>query len=241
MLCGVWLMGLAAQACSPAPCTCVIQLPQQNGSPSAFSAAQTSSTTPGVGTGSPSNATDTSPSNLQLIWDGDTVGQGAKGWADCEKKPKCISSLAASAGAGKNASVGLSLHIEGAGWLGAGWNVFGWWPQDAGVDISGHKTLQMDVRIESKSAAIAPDLQSFNVALKCSTSKDKCLSDPAVVAQFIEGSPLDGQWHHVRIPLSRMTAKAGFNPSKVWEVEINTWSDSPKNFTLYFDNIGFGD
>jgi hypothetical protein len=231
-----WLLGIgclaaaSAEACTPTPCTCVCQIPC---SPEAVSK-------PAAARHGEAHTLEGATSNAKIVWDGDSVGQGAKGWADCERKPKCSSSLIPDAGNGKDSPTALAWHGEGAGWVGAGWNLFGWWPKDAGLDITDYKTLRMDVRIAAKVGANAAGRRSFSVVLKCSASKE-CQSDSADLAEFAKGELLDGKWHQVMVPLSKLTSKAGFDSSKFWELNFNTWSESAAGFSVYVDNIAFAD
>lgn len=224
-----WFVFGATQACAPTPCTCVCQVPSSPGGTSK----------PAASRGNQAAEQDDANSGARVVWDGDGVGQGAKGWADCERKPKCSSSLIPSAGAGKGSSTGLVWQGEGAGWVGAGWNLFGWWPQDAGLDVSGDKTLRMLLRVAPKGGPGAAAPRSISVALKCSTSK-ACESETVEVSKYAEGDLLDGKWHPVIIPLSKLTSKKGFDSTKVWELDFNTWSESASSFSVYVDNIAFG-
>jgi len=177
------------------------------------------------------------PAGSQVVWDGDETGGAAKGWADCDKKPACKALLGPEPGVGRNNSIGLKFAGEGPGWIGSGWNLFGWWPKDAGVDVSGTTHLVLWVKVEIKNAeqGFAPD--ALTVALKCSNS-DKCISNPAPLAKYTKDKLLDGQWHEIAVPLSDVK-KVEFDPKKVWEVGVNVWSETPKSFTVFVDDISF--
>jgi len=67
-----------------------------------------------------------------VIWNGDDTGGGAQGWASCDKTAECKTKLGPDSGSGVNGSTALKFHGEGPGWLGMGWNLFGWYPETAG-------------------------------------------------------------------------------------------------------------
>lgn len=172
------------------------------------------------------------------IWDGDEHGAAAKGWQDCDKKPGCQATLGPAPGVGFNNSVGLKFHGEGPGWIGGGWNWFGWWPQNAGTDISGFQLLSFHIRIDAKSADEAPDPGSLGVSIKCSSNPAKGQSRDASLVKYTKENLIDGQWHELRIPLGDMK-KAEFDPKTAWEFVLSTWSPVPRNFNIYLDDIRF--
>ena len=171
-----------------------------------------------------------------VIWDGDGAGAGAKGWADCAKKPNCKATAAPAPGAGRNGTTGLKIHFEGPDWAGMGWNWFGWWPENAGTDISGYKNLKFWLKIESKAPELAPDLSALSVALRCSNGKK---DSEAVPLKAFALDALDGQWHEVKIPLSEFTKGKGaaFDLRTAWEFNVNHWSGDPKHFEVIIDDI----
>src|SRR5690606_2548697 len=107
----------------------------------------------------------------EMIWDGDTAGGKAQGWADCDDKPNCKTKLAAAAGEGVDGGMAVHFHGEGSKWLGMGWNWFGWWPEDAGTDISPYDTLEFAIRIEVPDPKQAPEPAGMTVALRCSAGQ----------------------------------------------------------------------
>ena len=236
-MCGLTSLVLLLLDCTPAPCTCIIKFPPL---PTAQPCTATTSDAVRDRVGSSGlGQTANIGSASKMIWDGDAAGLTAKGWADCEKKPQCKSSLAPQAGVGLKASVGLKFRAEGEGWIGGGWNLFGWWPTDAGIDTSEFKSLRLAIRIESKDKTLAPDLGALIVNLKCSNKKDGCQSQNMKVADYVEGNLLDGNWHVVKLPLAELNKKEGFDPRKVWEIDLNTWSRMTKDFSVYIDDIAF--
>jgi hypothetical protein len=174
-----------------------------------------------------------------LVWNGEGVGSSAKQWTSCGKKDApCKTTLGAMPGVGHDASMGLRFHGEGADWLGGGWNWFGWWPENAGSDVSAFKNLSFWLKVEAKSPAEAPDPGSLAVALGC--SKGKKTSATVLLAKY-DAKSFDGAWHQMSIPLTDFLKDAGrdFDLKSTWELRVSSWSGDEKNFNLYFDDIGF--
>jgi hypothetical protein len=216
-----------APACLTPPCQCG----QGAAAPAAAPAAPA-----GV---APSVAATPATGDKVIIWDGDENGLTAKGWQDCDKKAEgCKATLAPTPAAGFNNSVGLKAHGEGPGWIGFGWNWYGWFPENAGTDISGYKFLKLRIRIEAKSADEAPDPGSIGVSIKCSSNKEKGQSKDVAFVKHTKENLIDGQWHEVVLPTADMK-KAEFDPKSAWEFVLSTWSPTPRNFNLYLDDIRF--
>ena len=190
--------------------------------------------------GAPAPAATAAPAatgSRLVVWDGDSAGGGAQGWDACDQKPgAACSKVGAAPGVGVNGGIGLKLHGEGPGWLGMGWNLFGWYPENAGHDMTPYSHLTFQIRVEAKSAETGPEPGSVSVLLGCSRNK----KDSATIAveKFAKGFG-DGKWHKISIPVSEFTkgAGAGFDPQSFWEFRLGTWSASPRNFDIYLDDI----
>jgi hypothetical protein len=170
-----------------------------------------------------------------VIWDGDET-TGGQSWGDsCDGKGKCIK-VAVEPGAGLNGSSALKIHGEGADWIGTGWNLFGWYPPNAGVDISPYSHLTFQIRVEAKSPQDAPEPGAVAILLGCSGNKFDSADAP--VEKYAKGFT-DGKWHKVAIPISAFTKGKGskFDLQSFWEFRISTWSGSPRNFDIYIDDI----
>jgi hypothetical protein len=216
-----------APACLTPPCQCGPGAAAPEAAPAAANVA------PSAAAASASASAD----NL-VIWDGDENGLSAKGWQDCDKKPDCKATLAPAPAVGFNNSVGLKAHGEGPGWIGFGWNWYGWYPETAGTDISGYKSLKLRIRVEAKSADLAPDPNSMMVSIKCSSDKQKGQSKDVALAKHTKENLIDGQWHEVTLPTADMK-KAEFDAKTAWEFVLSTWSPVARNFTVYLDDIRF--
>ena len=164
----------------------------------------------------PSRGADV-PKDRLIVWDGDDHA-GGKGWVGPDAKVDRVEVTDADAHDGKHA---LRLHGEGAGWIGGGWNWHGWFPEDAGTDISGYKNLVFWV----KATGAAPD--SVTVSLDCSSNKKPTGS--LGVTDYAPAA-LDGKWHEVVIPLKDLYEKrdekadGSFDPKTAWGLLVNTWS-----------------
>ena len=186
--------------------------------------------TMGGGTGSGPTA---SGNNL-VVWDGDGAGTGAQGWESCDKKPNCSVKVGPEPGAGVNGSTGLKLHGEGPGFIGMGWNLFGWYPETAGVDLTPYTHLAFQIRVDAKSPTDAPEPSAVTVLLGCSHNKNDSASVP--VERYGKGFT-DGKWHKIEIPVSAFTKGSKFDLASFWEFRIATWSAAPRHFDIYVDDI----
>ncbi len=171
-----------------------------------------------------------------VIWDGDEAGTGAQPWESCDQKPKCQVKVSVEPGAGINGSNGLKFHGEGGGWIGMGWNLFGWYPENAGFDLSPYSNLTFQVRVEGKTPGAPVDPGAPAVLLGCSANKFD--SADATFDKYMKGYG-DGKWHKVAIPISAFTKGKGakFDLHSFWEFRISTWSGTPRNFDIYIDEI----
>ena len=176
---------------------------------------------------------------------------GGRGWAGCNRKPTCVASLEAATGAGLHGGKGLKFHGEGPGWIGAGWSWFGWYPPTAGSDLSSFDRLVFEIRVEGTAPRSRPrpgeagdvpsdaaaGAESLNVALISSDGKKA--SARVSLRKYDEGFA-DAAWHRVAIPLADLTHTAeaqGFNLKSVWELQLTTWSEAPRAFDVYVDQI----
>jgi hypothetical protein len=169
-----------------------------------------------------------------VLWNGDGQGQGSnpKAWESCDAKP-CAVKLAPLKGEGRDGSSALHMHAEGSQYLGAGWNLYGWWPADAGTDLSGYDTFSFWVRFKAATPEAMAD--EFNVGLS-GTAENK--SAFIGVSKFDKNFN-DGEWHLIEIPFAELQKGDGknFKPQSVWELDFNTWTATPKNFDVYIDDI----
>ncbi len=232
----VWVVLLVpgAVGCMTPPC---------EGGEAATASAPSPAATPATSGGSTSTSTASSTGSAPsgdrlLVWDGDNAG-GGKGWSNCDKPDeKCKASVAKVAGVGVNSTAGLRFHAEGPGWVGSGWNWFGWWPETAGTDVSAYANLAFQVRVDAKSPDLAPSPDSVTVSLACSSNKTTTAD--VLVYKYMSDFA-DGQWHKVVVPIADMRQGSGakFDPKTTWELRVGAWSDTPRDYNIYVDDVAF--
>jgi hypothetical protein len=176
---------------------------------------------------------------VTLIWDGDEKGGNAKEWANCNLKQGCKSTVKVTAGEGVNKTVGLEWHVEGKDWKGFGWNWHGFWPENAGTDISQYKNLSFWIRLRLDDPKNPPELKDLTVAL-ASSNKAKGETAQAPLIGYVE-SLTDQEWHEIIVPIGDLTKGKGkdFDLTKAWEFRLGEYAMSERNFTVFVDNIGF--
>ena len=197
--------------------------------------------TPGAGAAGAANAgggtsAPAATGSVLALWDGEGAGAGAQGWDACADPAKGCSKLTTAPGVGTNGSTALKLRGDGPGYLGMGWNLFGWYPENAGVDLTPYSHLTFQIRVDAKSAEDAPDPGSVGVLLGCSRNKKDSATVP--VERYGKGFS-DGKWHKISIPIVQFTkgAGAGFDPQSFWEFRVATWSPTPRHFDIYIDDL----
>lgn len=178
------------------------------------------------------------PPGKLMVWDGDENKKG-QAWADCSKKAAgCKSSVSPEDRAGRRGK-GLVFRVKGPDWAGFGWNWHGFYPENAGTDVTDYESLSFWIRVEAKDKTRAPDPANFKVLLSGSGNNKK-ESNEVTIADYVEDL-FDGNWHEVIIPLSEFKKDKGaaFDPKSAWEFRISTYSSSPRDFAVYVDEIGF--
>lgn len=175
------------------------------------------------------------PGPQEMIWNGDRESDGGKGWANCGSRPQCKSEIALVEGKGYSGTNALHFHGAGPGYLGAGWNWFGWWPANAGKDLRPYNTLQFELRVVVSEPNPPPEDLGLMINLASSTKKKK--SAVVKLEEYVDGNIADGKWHRVNIPLDDFY-EAGFDRQKVWELGVGTWSATPRKLDVFIDDIG---
>jgi hypothetical protein len=225
------LAGFAAASGSAA---CLTPPPAGAAAPAAAPAAAAPAANGGMAPAAPAAAT--TGNGFEVIWDGEDVTRG-KGWASCDKAAEgCKSVLAPTPGEGAGGTSGLKLHGEGPGWQGGGWNWFGWWPENAGTDLTGYDELAFSVKVTAPAKDKAPNAGGISLAFGCSL--DKKNSADASLGKYAANA-LDGSWHDVKIPLKDFFSGKGAecDAHTAWEIRVSSWSGTPVNFDLVLDNI----
>jgi len=176
------------------------------------------------------------PGSRQMVWDGEGAGPGAQGWDACADPKVGCSKVGTAPGVGINNSTAIKLRGDGTGFLGMGWNLFGWYPENAGIDMTPYSHLTFQIRVDAKSPEVGPDPGSVGVLLGCSANKNDSATVP--VERYAKGFA-DGKWHRVEIPISAFTKGAGakFDPQSFWEFRLATWSAAQRHFDIFIDDI----
>jgi hypothetical protein len=199
--------------------------------------AATAGTTVAATTAAPAMAASSpvTGGSREVIWDGDNVAKG-QSWASCDKEGACKATLAPAPGEGAAGSSGLKLHGEGSGWQGGGWNWFGWYPENAGTDLSGYDDLKFSVKVTSAAKDKAPTAGGISLAFGC--SKDKKTSADASLGKYAANAA-DGQWHEVSIPLKDFFDGKGAecDSRTAWEFRVSSWSGTPVSFDIVIDDV----
>ena len=226
-----WLAVLASL--STAGCLCPPCPGAVAAGPAAAAAAPAATGT--VPAASPAASAPVAAGSKLIIWNGDGEGGGAQGWNSCDQAPACKTSLGPDSGSGVGGGTALRFHGEGPGWLGMGWNLFGWYPEGAGIDLSPYSHLTFQIRVEAKSPDAAPEY--LGLSLGCSNKNKKDSAD--IPIERYAKTFADGKWHKVEIPISALIKGAGaqFELQSFWEFRLHTWTGTPKNFDIYLDDI----
>jgi len=166
-----------------------------------------------------------------VVWDGDKFGAGLS-WVAPQAPLNWVKTQTEEAHNGK---VALEFRGEGSGFIGGGWNWFGWYPPNAGTDISKYANLSFWVKLVGDSPG------GVAIALNCSATKK--LNGKVEMAEYVadEADLKDGKWHEVIIPLRDMVDAASkeFDPKSAWEMDFNSWAPHARAFSLFIDEIGF--
>lgn len=173
-----------------------------------------------------------------MIWDGDRTGGSAQGWADCDAKPGCKATVSVVDKEGVEGGKAVRFHGEGPKWIGMGWNWHGWWPKNAGTDLTPYDTFTFSIRVVVDDPKQAPDPSGLSVALRCSNGEKN--SANVTLEKYLK-NPGDGKWHDVEIPLQEFyRGKEGqeFDPKSAWEINLSGWQNDPRKFDIYLDNVG---
>jgi hypothetical protein len=177
------------------------------------------------------------PGSRLIIWNGDDVKGSAQGWSECDSKPKCSVTAGLVEKEGIDGSGALRIRAKGGGWLGGGWNWFGWWPENGGTDLTQFDDFVFSVRVTAKEKKLMPDPAGMTVGLRCSNGKK---SSPFASVGARAKNLADGKWHRVSIPMSEFRkGKDGkaFDMKTVWEFAFSFWHENAREFDLFIDDI----
>lgn len=162
-----------------------------------------------------------------LVWNGDEMPKGG-GFHWPEKagmaKPAPVGE---GARAGRNA---LRMHLEAVRQGGFGWNWHGWFPKEAGSDISAMAAVVFAVRVDG-----AAKPESLSVSLKSNNGKASKEADIVALSPDV----LDGKWHEVAVPLTAILPGGELDLTKAWEIVISATAKTDMTCDIFVDEIGF--
>jgi hypothetical protein len=124
--------------------------------------------------------------------------------------------------------------MDGDGWRGCGLNWKGWFPADAGDDVTACTALVFHVRQVTKDADA--DL-SVELVDNVKRKEGEHAGNAASVVGDGGVEAIDGEWRRVVIPLARFTAGKPLQLGKLWEIDFS--NSGGKELTFHIDKIGF--
>jgi len=165
-----------------------------------------------------------------LVWNGEQFAGGHPWLAP----PMPLNYFKAQTDEAKSGKTSMELRAECAGWVGGGWNWHGWYPSNAGTDVSAYANLTFWAKLEGDHP------NSMNV--KINTSTGRSTASVSIFDYVVnEGDLTDGEWHEIIIPLADMTEGegAGFDAKKAWEIGFDSWAPQVRAFSMFVDDVGF--
>ena len=167
-----------------------------------------------------------------IIWNGESNASGFP-WLS---PPAPLNYWKAQTEEAKSGTTAMELRAECSGWVGGGWNWHGWYPSNAGTDVSAYANLVFWAKLEGEHP------NSLNVKLNCSSNGGKQTLGLSVF-DYMHGEEdlFDGEWHEIVVPMADLLGdgKTGFDTRKAWEFGIDSWAPHSRAFSLYIDDVGF--
>ena len=172
----------------------------------------------------------TAASDRLIVWDGEKFARG-QGWVAPQNPLNTLGSQTEEAHSGKSA---LEFRGSGGGYIGCGWNWHGWYPANAGNDVTAYRNFSFWIKIAMNEG----DLGGLSVTLASSSSKKATQS--VSISDYVQGAFADGKWHEVVIPMKDMLLKnEGFDTHTAWEMGLSSWAPKKRDFSIFIDDIGF--
>ena len=167
--------------------------------------------------------------DTKVIWDGDRTFPKAFGYSD----PKDKNSFAPQTDEVHQGKVAIELRVTAVKGQSvySGWNWHGWWPDDAGEDITPYTHFVFWMKVEK-----GKKIDRVDVAL--SSSKPRARSPLVDVSRFCPAA-FDGAWHEVAIPVGEFISEDNnFGRKKAWEMNVEVHADAAQvPYSIYFDDI----
>jgi hypothetical protein len=167
------------------------------------------------------------PARDLMVWNGDEVAKG--GGFNWPEKAGMTKPAPTNDGA-RAGKAALKFHLEAVRQGGFGWNWHGWFPKDAGTDISAMAAVVLAVRVDG---AAKPD--SLSVSLKSNNGKQSKEADLVALYPGL----LDGQWHEAVVPLTAILPGGELDLAKAWEIVVSATAKADMTCDIYLDEVGF--
>jgi hypothetical protein len=176
----------------------------------------------------PQDGTEKKPPDL-VVW----TGSRPQGQTWAKAGPKGGLKVVPSAGQGDNPR-GLVLHLDGDGYRGAGLNWKGWYPPEAGDDVSRYTALVFSIRQVTQ---VADADLTVSLVDNVKRKDGEAAGNPLSVLADGGVDRLDGTWRRVRLPLRRFTADRPLVLSRLWQIDFSNVGNRELIFQI--DRIGF--
>ena len=131
----------------------------------------------------------------------------AKGW---DTKGKC--SLVVKANAGREGRGALVVHLEGDGNRQAGWNLLGWYPPDAKIDLTAARALALWVRRSGGD-------DGADIAIQLVDNAGQLSKRAALLGDKLTDK-IDGTWRRVLVPVATLVRGSEMDAARFWEIRF---------------------
>jgi hypothetical protein len=175
-----------------------------------------------------------------ILWDGESIevteGTRPGGWAGCNEKDTCGSSVERAPGTGTQGSTGLRFPGHGSGWIGMGWYWSGLLAR-SGADLQKYGTVTFSMRVDAKSPDQSLLAARTWVALAGGPERH---SRSVLVANCVPDFN-DGRWHKVAVPMGELyrPGDPAFDPRQVFALWVSSSGPNVRDFDVYLDDIAF--
>jgi hypothetical protein len=136
--------------------------------------------------------------------------------------------------AGKGKAITISL--QGDGWRGCGLNWKGWFPADAGDDVSKFRSLTLHIRQVTQ---IADADLTIHLVDNMQRPDRRPASNGLSILKDGGLSRIDGEWRRVVLPLQLFARNNELDLKRIWGVDFSDASGRALVFQV--DSIGFSD
>jgi len=164
----------------------------------------------------------------RTVWSGESPA--GKFWGNEERK---VIELDGAGVDGKGKSI--TIRFSGQGWRGCGLNWKGWYPADAGDDVSKYRSLVFHIRQITRVADADLTIHLVDNVKR----SDKGPAGNGVSALSGGVSRIDGEWRRVVLPLERFALGKDLNLKRLWGIDFS--DSSGRTLAFQIDRISFSD